>query len=118
MELNIHIPDNTAALFDCLQKGQFISSNSCNEAVRDMYDQIDDHFEALSVYFAQIGYTLERGNEYFYFSRVEPRTTLEQKSCVPTTGLTCSTCSRLTMRLSARDSASSPNRFWWRPTST
>ena len=36
MELNIHIPDNTAALFDCLQKGQFISSNSCNEAVRDM----------------------------------------------------------------------------------
>ena len=65
MELNIHIPDNTAALFDCLQKGQFISSNSCNEAVRDMYDQIDDHFEALSVYFAQIGYTLERGNEYF-----------------------------------------------------
>ena len=64
MELNIHIPDNTAALFDCLQKGQFISSNSCNEAVRDMYDQIDDHFEALSVYFAQIGYTLERGNEY------------------------------------------------------
>lgn len=79
MELNIHIPDNTTALFDCLQKGQFISSNSCNEAVRDMYDQIDDHFEALSVYFAQIGYTLERGNEYFYFSRVEPRTTLEQK---------------------------------------
>lgn len=65
MELNIHIPDNTAALFDCLQKGQFISSNSCNETVRDMYDQIDDHFEALSVYFAQIGYTLERGNEYF-----------------------------------------------------
>ena len=57
MELNIHIPDNTAALFDCLQKGQFISSNSCNETVRDMYDQIDDHFEALSVYFAQIGYT-------------------------------------------------------------
>ena len=47
MELNIHIPDNTAALFDCLQKGQFISSNSCNETVRDMYDQIDDHFEAL-----------------------------------------------------------------------
>ena len=30
-------------------------------------------------YFAQIGYTLERGNEYFYFSRTEPRVTLEQK---------------------------------------
>ena len=79
MELNIHIPDNTAALFDCLQKGQFISSNSTNEDIRNLYDMIDDDFEALSVYFAQIGYTLERGNEYFYFSRTEPRITLEQK---------------------------------------
>ena len=67
MELNIQIPDNTAALFDSLQKGQFISSNSCNEAVRDMYDQIDDHFEALSVYFAQIGYTLETFGAGFRF---------------------------------------------------
>ena len=44
-----------------------------------MYDEIDDHLEALSLYFAQLGYTLERGNEYFYFSRTEPRITLEQK---------------------------------------
>lgn len=79
MELNIHIPDHTAEIFDCLQKGQFISSNSTNEETRDLYDMIDDDFEALSVFFSQIGYTLERGNEYFYFSRTEPRTTLEQK---------------------------------------
>ena len=38
--------------------------------------------------------------------------------CVPITGLTCSTCSRLTMRLSDRASGFSPNRFWWKPTST
>ena len=79
MELNIRIPDHTAAIFDYLQKGQFISSNSTNEDIRNLYDMIDDDFEALSVYFAQIGYTLERGNEYFYFSRIEPRVTLEQK---------------------------------------
>lgn len=79
MELNIHIPDHTAEIFDCLQKGQFISSNSTNEETRNLYDMIDDDFEALSVFFSQIGYTLERGNEYFYFSRTEPRTTLEQK---------------------------------------
>ncbi len=79
MELNIHIPDHTAEIFDCLQKGQFISSNSTNEETRDLYDMIDDDFEALSVFFSQIGCTLERGNEYFYFSRTEPRTTLEQK---------------------------------------
>ena len=79
MELTIRIPDYTAAIFDYLQKGLFISSNSTNEDVRDLYDIIDDDFEALSIYFAQIGYTLERGNVYFYFSRTEPRVTLEQK---------------------------------------
>ena len=79
MELNIRIPDHTSVLFDYMQKGQFICSNSCDETVRDMYEMIDDNFEALSLYFLQIGYTLERGNEYFYFSRTEPRATLEQK---------------------------------------
>ena len=79
MELTIRIPDHTAAIFYNLPKSLFISSNSTNEDVRDLYDIIDDDFEALSIYFAQIGYTLERGNEYFYFSRTEPRVTLEQK---------------------------------------
>ncbi|WP_177602033.1 hypothetical protein [uncultured Phocaeicola sp.] len=79
MELNIQIPAHTADIFDHLQKGLFINSNSCDENIREMYDETDDHFDALSLYFAQIGYTLERGNEYFYFSRTEPRITLEQK---------------------------------------
>ena len=79
MELNIQIPAHTADIFDHLQKGLFINSNSCDENIRQMYDEVDDHLEALSLYFAQIGYTLERGNEYFYFSRTEPRITLEQK---------------------------------------
>lgn len=79
MELNIQIPAHTADIFDHLQKGLFINSNSCDENIRQMYDEIDDHFESLSIYFAQIGYTLERGNEYFYFSRTEPRIILEQK---------------------------------------
>ena len=79
MELNLQIPAHTADIFDYLQKGLFINSNSCDEYIRQMYDETDDHFESLSIYFAQIGYTLERGNEYFYFSRTEPRITLEQK---------------------------------------
>ena len=62
-----------------MQKGLFISSNSVDETLRNLYDQIEDNFESLSLFFAQIGYTLEHGNEYFYFSRNEPRMTLEQK---------------------------------------
>ena len=79
MELNIRIPDSTGNIFEYLQKGLFISSNSVDETMRNLYDQIEDNFESLSLFFAQIGYTLEHGNEYFYFSRNEPRMTLEQK---------------------------------------
>ena len=79
MELNIRSPDSTGNIFEYLQKGLFISSNSVDETLRNLYDQIEDNFESLSLFFAQIGYTLEHGNEYFYFSRNEPRMTLEQK---------------------------------------
>ena len=79
MELNIRIPDSTGNIFEYLQKVLFISSNSVDETLRNLYDQIEDNFESLSLFFAQIGYTLEHGNEYFYFSRNEPRMTLEQK---------------------------------------
>ena len=70
MDLNIQIPDNTASIFEYLQKGLFISSNSTSEEVRDMYNEIDENYESLYQYFLQINYTLERGNEYFFFSRI------------------------------------------------
>lgn len=73
MDLNIQIPDNTASIFEYLQKGLFISSNSTSEEVRDMYNEIDENYEPLYQYFSQINYTLERGNEYFFFSRIEPK---------------------------------------------
>ena len=80
MDLNIQIPDNTASIFEYLQKGLFISSNSTSEEVRDTYNEIDENYESLYQYFLQINYTLERGNEYFFFSRIEPKATLEQKN--------------------------------------
>ena len=73
------IPDNTALIFEYMQKGQFICSNSTDIDLRDMYNMIDENYESLYQYFSQINYTLERGNEYFYFSRTESKTTLEQK---------------------------------------
>ena len=54
MDLNIQIPDNTASIFEYLQKGLFISSNSTSEEVRDMYNEIDENYEPLYQYFSQI----------------------------------------------------------------
>lgn len=53
MDLNIQIPDNTASIFEYLQKGLFISSNSTSEEVRDMYNEIDENYESLYQYFSQ-----------------------------------------------------------------
>ena len=59
MNLNIQIPDNTALIFEYMQKGQFICSNSTDIDLRDMYNMIDENYESLYQYFSQINYTLE-----------------------------------------------------------
>lgn len=79
MEITIQLPESTSAIFEYLQKGLFISSNSTNEEIRMLYNDIDENFESLYCYFSKINYILERGYEYFYFSRIEPKATLEQK---------------------------------------
>jgi len=74
-------PKHTATIFEILSKGQFICSNSSDELIRKLYNVIDDEqiFEFLYEYFLNINFILERGNEYFYFSRMENKTDLERK---------------------------------------
>jgi hypothetical protein len=74
-------PKHTATIFEILSKGQFICSNSSDELIRKLYNTIDDEeiFEFLYEYFLNINFILERGNEYFYFSRMENKTDLERK---------------------------------------
>ena len=47
MELNIQIPAHTADIFDHLQKGLFINSNSWDENIRRMYEEMDTNLETL-----------------------------------------------------------------------
>jgi len=69
----------TAEIFEILSKGQFISSNSSADRMRKLFGVVEDNFSELSRYFAEINLTLERGDEYFYFSRPENRADLERK---------------------------------------
>jgi hypothetical protein len=75
------VPEQTADIFKILSKGQFISSNSSNKTISNLYNTIDneDNFENLREYFKQINFILERGDEYFYFSRSETKIDLENK---------------------------------------
>lgn len=75
------VPVQTADIFKILSKGQFISSNSSDKNVSNLYNIIEDeqHFEELYEYFVKINFILERGDEYFYFSRPETNVNLEKK---------------------------------------
>lgn len=76
--MNIH-SRYTADIFETLSKGKFICSNSVDDNNRKLYTVVEENFEDLYQYFAAIGFILEKGDEYFYFSRNEARASIERK---------------------------------------
>ena len=75
------VPPQTARIFELLSKGQFICSNSTDDEIKKLYNIIEDtnNFDDLYDYFLQINFILEKGDEYFYFSRQEGKASLENK---------------------------------------
>ncbi len=71
----------TAEIFKILSRGQFISSNSSDKTISTLYNIIDEegNYEDLHEYFSHLNFTLEKGDEYYYFSRPETRVDLENK---------------------------------------
>lgn len=74
-------PKQTAAIFEILSRGQFICSNSNDESIRKLYSAIEEerNFDFLYDYFLNINFILEKGDEYYYFTRVENKIDLERK---------------------------------------
>lgn len=74
-------PKQTTAIFEILSKGQFICSNSSDENIRKLYNVMEEaqNYEFLYDYFLSINFILEKGDEYYYFSRVENKIDLERK---------------------------------------
>lgn len=75
----MNIPRQTADIFEILSKGSFICSNSVEDKNRKLYNVLDENFEDLATYFSSINFILEKGEEYFYFSRNEERADMERK---------------------------------------
>lgn len=70
----------TEEVFSMLSKGGFISSNSCDANIRKLYDDIEDDEEAYATYYERIGFILEGGNGFYFFSRKnESRIDIERK---------------------------------------
>ena len=78
----MNVPRQTGEIFDILSSGQFICSNSADTRISKLYDVIDDNekYELLYDYFSAIGFLLEKGDEFYYFSRKnESKADLERK---------------------------------------
>jgi hypothetical protein len=78
----MNIPRQTGEIFEILSSGQFICSNSADARISKLYDVIDDNdkYELLYDYFSAIGFLLEKGDEFYYFSRKnESKADLERK---------------------------------------
>ncbi len=67
----------TKEIFEVLSKGGFISQNSVTRS--RFYDAIEDDFQDFQDYFKAIGFVLECGNGYYYFSRTENKVELADK---------------------------------------
>lgn len=66
-------------VFDRLSKGGFISSDSVDEIARRIYLDLDDCREEYANYFSRIGFILEEGNGFYYFSRKESKSSIVDK---------------------------------------
>lgn len=71
----------TAIIFERLRKGEFICSNSTDTETVRLYDWIDspEHFEELCNYFSAINFSLEKGDEYYHFSKKQEKYDIERK---------------------------------------
>jgi hypothetical protein len=77
-----NLPRQTHEIFAIMARGNFISSNGSRDGMNRLYDVINnpENFDRLQAYFNVIRFNIERGNNYFYFSKLnEPNSELEKK---------------------------------------
>lgn len=66
----MNLPKQTAEIFNILNKGLFISSNGSNRKLFEVMEE-EQTFMLLKEFFSHIGFTLEAGYNYYYFSQAE-----------------------------------------------
>lgn len=69
----------TEEIFAILSKGVFIAANSVSPQIRRYYDALEDDFQEYQDYYRGVGFLLESGDGYYYFSRREAKADLQRK---------------------------------------
>lgn len=75
------LPKQTHEIFSLMARGHFISSNGTKDGMSRLYDIINDpqNYEILSEYFSHIRFKIEKGNNYFYFSKMDEAPSMTEK---------------------------------------
>lgn len=69
---------NTRKIFEILSRGAFITIDSSETKI--LFQDLEDNFEEYKSYYSEIGFNLEGGDGYFFFSRIgEAKVSIEQK---------------------------------------
>ena len=78
---DFNLPKQTHEIFAVMARGNFISSNGTKDGMNRLYDIINnpENFDRLQAYFNIIRYNIERGNNYFYFSRIHEANSIIEK---------------------------------------
>lgn len=69
----------TEEIFGILSRGGFISNNSINAKCQRYYDAIEENLNEYDEYYSGIGFHLEAGDGYFFFTRKEAKVDLQRK---------------------------------------
>lgn len=79
--MEIKLPKQTHDIFAIMARGHFISSNGTKDGMNRLYDIINEpeNFENLQNYFNVIKYRIERGNNFFYFSKIDEINSIVEK---------------------------------------
>ncbi len=69
----------TEEIFCILSRGGFISNNSVQARMKRYFDAIEDQQADYDEYYSGIGFHLEAGDGYFFFTRKEAKVDLQRK---------------------------------------
>ena len=69
----------TTNIYNILIDGGFISADSTDSLIRNLYQEVNTNFEEYVEYYDGIGLNLEQGEGYFFFSRNETKVEIEEK---------------------------------------
>ncbi len=72
--------NNTQKVYERLIRGGFLAVDSSKADIKHLYQDVEENYEEYVEFFRQIGFRLESGNGYFYFSTInESKTDIERR---------------------------------------